>query len=362
MGTHRVALAATGIVALLALFSEQPTWASQRLQARQQLEPVRTTKPPAAVGAQATPTGSPNGYVGSETCGQCHADQRAFYLATAHRKTLEASFPPDRSGCEACHGGGRAHTELHLAAARLYKDGKAAEARALYADTSRSQAARMRNFSAMSPADSSAVCLKCHEGAQGKNEERFNFRRSEHARHGVGCLDCHSSHAPKAAEFLVRNTQPNLCFTCHTDQKAAFAKPFHHKVPEGGMKCSDCHNQHGGFQAKQLRTGLGGDTACFRCHTDKAGPFVYEHAPIRTEGCQGCHLPHGSNNPRLLTRSEVRFLCLECHSNTPGIPVEGSGLGPTTPSFHDINNARYQNCTVCHAKIHGSNAHRTYFR
>jgi hypothetical protein len=24
--------------------------------------------------------------------------------------------------------------------------------------------------------------------------------------------------------------------------------PFHHKVLEGAMKCSDCHNPHGGFE------------------------------------------------------------------------------------------------------------------
>jgi predicted CXXCH cytochrome family protein len=39
-----------------------------------------------------------------------------------------------------------------------------------------------------------------------------------------------------------------------------------------------------------------------------------------------CHQPHGSANPRMLTRHEVRFVCLECHSNLP-TPVPGRHPG-----------------------------------
>jgi DmsE family decaheme c-type cytochrome len=294
-------------------------------------------------------------YVGSETCAQCHADQAAHYALTAHRKT-SGNVRVDLVGCEACHGGAKTHVEYYTAAQNLIKEGKDAEAQALYADEAKSKAARMLSFTALSPKESTAICLKCHEGSQGRSEERFNFRRSEHGRHGVSCNDCHSSHAPKRTEFLLRDTQPNMCYQCHADQKASFAKPFHHKVPEGGMKCSDCHNQHGGFMNKSLRNSVGGDTACLKCHADKQGPFVYEHAPIKVEGCQACHTPHGSTFPKMLTRPVIKFLCLECHSNAPGIPdTEGTGIGPGTPSFHDINNPRYANCTVCHLEIHGSN-------
>jgi DmsE family decaheme c-type cytochrome len=239
---------------------------------------------------------------------------------------------------------------------KLNEAGKEDEATALMNDAAKASAARMLSFKEMSSAESSATCLKCHEGSQGRSEERFNFRRSEHFRHGVSCNDCHSSHAPKRTEFLLKASEPGMCYQCHADQKASFAKPFHHKVPEGGMKCSDCHNQHGGFMSKSLRNSLNGDSGCVKCHSDKQGPFIYEHAPVKTEGCQACHTPHGSTNPKLLTRNVVKFLCLECHSNTPGIPdTDGAGVGPGTPSFHDINNPRYANCTVCHFEIHGSN-------
>lgn len=308
-----------------------------------------------------TNTADPSKYIGSDTCSECHQTQHAFFNITSHSKTLSDKFPVDKQGCEACHGGGRTHAEYQKQVAQFFKDGKDAEATAWQNDAAKFKAATMPRINELSAAAASAICLKCHEGSQGRNDERFNFRRSEHFRHGVSCLDCHSSHAPKRTEFLLKDSEPNMCYQCHAEQKATFAKPFHHKVPEGGMKCSDCHNQHGGFMVKSLRNSVNGDVACVKCHADKQGPFVFEHAPIKTEGCQSCHTPHGSTNPKLLTRNLVKFLCIECHSNTPGIPGDGGGLGVASPNSHDINNPRYANCIVCHSEIHGSNKDR-FFR
>ncbi len=326
----------------------------------------RATLSPLTAAAENTKTpkakdADPSKYIGSETCSQCHETQHAFFNVTAHSKMLSDKFPVDQRGCEACHGGGRTHAEYQKTVVQLFKDGKDAEATALQNDAARAAAAKMTSMESLSAAASNTICLKCHEGSQGRNDERFNYRRSEHFRHGVSCMDCHSSHAPKRTEFLLKDSEPNMCYQCHADQKASFAKPFHHKVPEGGMKCSDCHNQHGGFMAKSLRNSVNGDAACVKCHSDKQGPFVFEHAPVKAEGCQVCHTPHGSTNPKLLTRNVVKFLCLECHSSTPGIPGDGGGLGVSSPTSHDINNPRYANCTVCHLEIHGSNKDR-FFR
>jgi DmsE family decaheme c-type cytochrome len=322
-------------------------------------QPVATaTVNAGSVEAAALPfSTNPEEYTGSSSCAECHANQAAHYQLTAHRKTNIPGGKAEVMGCEACHGGAKAHVEYYQTVQKLNNDGKEAEAGALLADEAKSKAARLVALDKISPAAASASCLKCHEGSQGRSEERFNYRRSEHGRHGVSCIDCHSSHSPKRTEFLLRDDEPEGCYKCHQDQKASFAKPFHHKVPEGALKCSDCHNQHGGFQAKQLRSWAGGDNSCLKCHTDKQGPFAFEHAPIKVEGCQACHSPHGSTNPKLLKRSEVRFLCLECHSNAPGLnlPEDGTGLGPPTPSFHDITQPRIQNCANCHFTIHGSN-------
>src|SRR5262249_14955357 len=128
-------------------------------------------------------------YVGSNACSECHTDIAAFVSVTAHRKTFGEHRAPDMQGCESCHGPAGKHIEYYKTAQQLVKDGKDAEAERLLADEARSTAARMRSFSTLSPAAQSAVCLKCHEGTEGRTGERFNFRRSEHFRHGVSCLD-----------------------------------------------------------------------------------------------------------------------------------------------------------------------------
>ncbi|HEU4389610.1 MAG TPA: cytochrome c3 family protein, partial [Blastocatellia bacterium] len=220
----------------------------------------------------------------------------------------------------------------------------------------------------------SETCLTCHAG----KEEHNNYRRGEHWRNDVGCTDCHSPHGavpsktdpgsmtlistasaqnPDSSTLkLVKASQPQLCLKCHAEMKAQFSQPFHHKVPEGTMKCSDCHNPHGGFELKQTRLATGADATCLKCHKDKQGPFVFEHAPLKTEGCVACHTPHGSGNPKLLKRNNVNQLCLECHSSAGEIGA------PNTPSFHNQATARFQNCTSCHVKIHGSQTHQFFFR
>ena len=95
-----------------------------------------------------------------------------------------------------------------------------------------------------------------------------------------------------------------------------------------------------------------GDAICTKCHVDKAGPFVYEHVPVKTEGCSSCHTPHGSTNPRLLKVSLVNMLCLQCHT----FPMSGP-IGPV----HN-QSAKYQACTLCHSQIHGSNFSFVFFK
>jgi predicted CXXCH cytochrome family protein len=92
-----------------------------------------------------------------------------------------------------------------------------------------------------------------------------------------------------------------------------------------------------------------------KCHTEVAGPFVYPHPVIPTEGCTGCHYPHGSPNPRLLTRNNVNSLCLQCHTASMNFTAPG------VPSFHNQAN-QYQACTVCHSQIHGSNTDPVFFK
>jgi DmsE family decaheme c-type cytochrome len=269
----------------------------------------------------------PSQYVGEETCKTCHEDAAKGYEKGPHWKTaLDKRHGPEFQGCEACHGPGKAHAES--------------------ADPE-----KIIRFGGLSREESSKRCLSCHEFG----EEHSNFLRSQHLKNNVGCVDCHSVHSAKVNRQLLKAAQPALCYGCHQEVKPDFSKPFHHRVNEGLIACTNCHNQHGGFLSRQLRATAAEDQVCFSCHTDKAGPFAWEHAPIKTEGCVACHTPHGSNNPRLLKRSQVNLLCLECHTLTVDAPA------PNAPSFHN-QATKYQACTLCHTAIHGSNSDRVFFK
>ena len=317
-----------------------------------------TLSPALGVSIQGEPTalatiagGNPDDFVGSETCATCHEDQFKNFKATKHAKLKEvASWKDKAQGCESCHGAGKAHVE------------------------GGGDKTKIITFEGKNAKEISESCLGCHSGRESHN----NFRRGEHWRNDVGCTDCHSPHsAPfehekagsmtfvndtarenpgRASTLRLKTGETQLCMGCHTETKSQFTKPFHHKVLEGAMKCSDCHNPHGGFESKQTKLATGGDVSCIKCHNDKQGPFVFEHAPLKTEGCAACHQPHGSSNPKMLNRSSVRQMCHECHSqisdHEPGAP----------DAPHTQSSTRYLNCTVCHLKIHGSNAHKFFLK
>jgi DmsE family decaheme c-type cytochrome len=266
-------------------------------------------------------------YVGSETCQGCHEEEFRSYKATPHWQTMKDTHRgASYQGCEACHGPGKAHAEAP-------------------------STDNIKSFAEIKGAEASRTCLTCHE----LSAEHANFDRSAHQRSNVGCTNCHSSHKPKVKDALLKEEQPKLCYTCHLEVRASFSKPFHHRVNEGLIKCSDCHTPHGGFLSRQLRSTAANDQGCFRCHAEKAGPFVFEHAPVKVEGCVACHTPHGSANPRLLKRAQVNTLCLECHTLTTDSPA------PAIPTFHN-QAQKYQACTMCHTQIHGSNTSEVFFK
>jgi DmsE family decaheme c-type cytochrome len=285
-------------------------------------------KPDSPASKTTDQTPSQKGYVGSDTCKTCHEDVFNGYEKSPHYKTmLDSHAAPSKQGCEACHGPGEEHVSDPADKSKIF------------------------TFKNVPASKISERCLACHT----YGEEHSNFARSAHSQNNVSCIDCHSPHHAKQEQFLLVKSQPQLCYTCHLEAKPEFNRPFHHRVNEGLIKCSDCHNPHGGFLTKQVRSTAAQDAVCFTCHVDKAGPFVYEHPPVKTEGCVSCHTPHGSSNPRLLKRSQVNLLCLECHSLTTDTNAAG------IPTFHN-QAQKYQACTMCHTSIHGSNFDRNFFK
>jgi DmsE family decaheme c-type cytochrome len=272
-------------------------------------------------------------YVGTETCKSCHENMYDSYEKTPHWKTtLDTKGGPSRQGCEGCHGPGAAHVAGGGDKTKIFI------------------------FKEHSAKEIDARCLTCHSS----DSKHMNAINSEHAKSGVSCISCHSPHHAQTQEFLLVKAQPVLCYSCHVEIKPAFAQPFHHKVEEGLMSCSDCHDPHGTFKSKQLKTTADQNAICAKCHTETAGPFAFEHPVVKAEGCVACHSPHGSPNARMLNVSNVNILCLQCHSAT-NLTAFPNAVSEQGGPVHN-QRAQYTPCTNCHSQIHGSNATFNFFR
>ena len=263
----------------------------------------------------------PGDFVGADVCASCHEAEAKGFASNPHSK-LALEHGNAGVTCESCHGPGKAHVEGAGDVTKIFNPAKAP----------------------MKKVDE--TCLGCHAGAHP------NFLRSPHAKAGVGCTSCHSVHASTEKAELLKASQPTLCFQCHGDVKPSFGMPFHHPVQEGVVQCSDCHDTHGSFGNDSLRSTADQNRICTKCHTDVRGPFVYEHAPVKAEGCLGCHSPHGSQNARMLNMPAINTLCNQCHSRVANATVHGMGAGSD----------ELQPCTSCHTYIHGSNINAAFLR
>jgi len=282
-------------------------------------------------------------YVGSNACKTCHPDVWSNFYKNPHYKSIASgNESADRTGCESCHGPGQTHIEAHGGKATIIA------------------------FSQVEPARVLDACLRCH----GQTLSRANIRRSSHTQNNIVCTNCHSIHKSPVPKFLLAKKQTDLCYGCHQDVRSQFSMPFKHRVNEGFMACTDCHSPHGAFpttwrmaaRPRMVDQALANEEPCLKCHSEKRGPFVFEHEPVRVDGCETCHYPHGSTNSRLLRRPVVFTLCLECHNGVSG------GFGRLNNSVlsqsptHNMADPRYQNCTVCHVRIHGSNSDAFFLR
>lgn len=283
------------------------------------------------------------GYVGGAVCKTCHPNVWFNFYKNPHYKSIASGKePPERTGCEGCHGPGKAHVEA--------RGGKAT----------------IRAFSIMPPKEVLDNCLACH----GKDLSRVNIRRSQHTMADVVCTSCHSIHRSQTQKFLLAKVQREVCYGCHSSTRAQFSMPFKHRVNEGVVQCSDCHNPHGtpapawrmSARPRMVDQALVNEEACLKCHTDKRGPFLFEHAAVRVDGCETCHFPHGSTNTRLLKRPVVFTVCLECHNGAPGFGRNPDSGIPTQSPSHNMADPRFQSCTTCHVRIHGSNADPLFLR
>ncbi len=293
--------------------------------------------PPQQPQAAKAPIQVPHGeYAGTETCLTCHADRAGSLKEGPHSRAFRAGSPVAQFGCQKCH----AQTKADLGCEACHGPGKA------HADAGGDKT-KIRVISKMPIAEASDICSSCHF-----RSKHALWAGSQHQQRSVGCVTCHSVHATKGAPLLKASNETTLCSTCHRPIVNKQMKFNHMPVREGAMTCSSCHNVHGTPNVRLLKAGGTITQSCTSCHSEKRGPFLWEHAPV-TEDCTTCHDPHGSNNDRMLVAKQP-FLCQRCHvtSRHPPTVYEGYVLNNST----NANKIYGRSCVVCHQQVHGSNA------
>jgi DmsE family decaheme c-type cytochrome len=242
-------------------------------------------------------------------CAQCHEDEAKAFARDPHSANGETA-------CALCHSG----ADKHVA------EGGGAPIFA-YKATDK-------------PAEKIKACLTCHMSGNAQ------FMAGPHGKASLDCTTCHSVHTASPKKHLLNAETERACYACHQDVFAKFDMNVRHKLQEGILSCTTCHNPH--VPATNDRLGGFKQEMCLKCHTDKGGPFLYEHGASRVEGCTVCHDTHGSPNRHMLFSQSVADLCFSCHT--------------FAPQWHSRFNEKTTNCVSCHTTIHGSNASRIFIK
>lgn len=263
--------------------------------------------------------------VANSACADCHELSETFHN-TPHGVYFSQDAELAEASCEKCHGSAVDHLNSGDP-----KD--------------------ILNPAKADQFGSSFLCLNCHKGHQFDD-----WAFSAHNTAGVNCASCHKIHTDFTAE---KASEADLCYSCHSEVRAATFMPSHHPIAEGKLTCRDCHNVHGG-ETMFVEDQTSGEL-CYSCHAEKEGPFVYEHGPVQ-EDCMICHSAHGTVADNLLKQSEPA-LCLNCHSmhfHATVEGVEGTFVPPAEPdrvtesTLGAWKSGMLTKCTQCHTAVHGS--------
>ncbi|NRB25314.1 DmsE family decaheme c-type cytochrome [Shewanella sp.] len=262
---------------------------------------------------------------GADSCLMCHRkSEKVMDLFKGVHGSIDSSKSPMAGlQCEACHG-------------PLGKHNRGGNEPMIAFGPDSTLSAEKQN----------SVCISCH-----LDDKRIDWNGGHHDNADVACASCHSIHTDKDP-VLSKNTEVEVCTSCHTKQKADMNKRSSHPMKWAQMVCSDCHNPHGTMSDSDLVKPTVNET-CYSCHAEKRGPKLWEHAPV-TEDCVACHNPHGSVNEGML-KTRAPQLCQQCHASDGH--SSSAYMGNTDQGSTVGGNAFTggRSCLNCHSQIHGSN-------
>lgn len=260
------------------------------------------------------------------TCLSCHNNPTVTSIfQSSHGDSAIPGSPMGLSGCASCHGESSEHASAMQPPSVVFGEGG-------------------RIFSPSDVQIQNQSCLNCHE-----SQETVHWTASVHESADLSCASCHTIHATQTAA-IEQLRDASVCLSCHLEQRSQLNRRTHHPISEGLMSCNDCHNPHGS-DAVALMSRTTVNETCTTCHTEKRGPFLWEHQPV-SEDCTTCHNPHGSTQLSMLSVRQP-FLCQTCHSDAfhPSSLYSATGIPPNGAQQNLLGDS----CTNCHSTVHGSN-------
>jgi predicted CXXCH cytochrome family protein len=253
-------------------------------------------------------------------------------------------------------------------------------------------------------ADSSKLCLSCHDGtialgetvnngniafAQG-SDYRLPGDSPSNVAQGGGLADDHPISMVPVAGSEIHNPHPDdavkldgsgkvQCTSCHdphNQNNDAVTKKFLVKSNERSAICLSCHTTTGwnGSSHAQPTNAIddGRYSAAQGAHTGYTG--------VANNGCESCHRPHSSGVAQRLLKFPEENTCFKCHNGSVADATENLQAdfqtkvyrhpATTTPSVHDASEGptssmhrlpetsqgaeRHAECADCH-NPHASN-------
>lgn len=233
-----------------------------------------------------------HGPVGVKMCSVCHVDEKpAADPAKHHVFSFTASQP---ELCLACHEGLRAKTQSSKVKHQAVNSGGCTVCHDPHGSG-------QKFF--LKGKNMAALCSSCHE-----NKLRGAVA---HKPAKMSCALCHDPHGSETGK-LLKNSQPELCLSCHQKMRSALAGKYLHGPVQTG--CATCHDPHSAPKPMLLKADLKKEF-CLTCHEDiakKLKAVKRPHPAVETAGCAGCHVPHASDQAGLL-KEPITKLCSSCH-------------------------------------------------
>ena len=274
----------------------------------------------AAEQAPAAPPAS--AYIGPEVCIKCHGELARAWLEVSHSQALMATDrPPELTGCEACHGPGRAHATTNRKA--------------------------MPSWDSLTRAQRNGTCLKdeCHPSVTAANWEG-----GPHDRMRMECTTCHEVHKVVPQSQLLKQPEDTMCYGCHGNVKLLIENGQHHVVT-GFLKCGTCHDPHAKTVDQHLLK-IAPPQLCRTCH----GPGGIKPASHKQPGWPGNHGQIAKPDVSKCTQChDEQTFCDACHGLRMPHPSDWLPTGHAATASFAANSVCFKChqmrlCQVCHLR------------